>query len=278
MRRFVFLSIALVLAACGGAVALGAGFVPAPSTSRLITSSQSTASMAITILSPESTTTTTTLLSPEFTRTTAPIHADLPEGTTLVAAAAGAVDVYAEPGAPVPVRTLDPKTIVGTTTALALVEGPNDGWARVMLPGRPNGSEGWIQTDGMSIYSVHGHVVVDLSDRTLSYYEGGEHVLSTTVAVGSRRNPTPTGTFFVTDNVTLSNPNSPWGPHALGLSARSDTITEFNGGDGIIAIHGTNVPGSIGNAVSLGCVRVPNDVITLLHELILVGTPVMITA
>jgi lipoprotein-anchoring transpeptidase ErfK/SrfK len=105
-----------------------------------------------------------------------------------------------------------------------------------------------------------------------------EEILSTTVAVGTGGNPTPTGSFFVTDNVTLANPNSVWGPHALGLSARSDTITEFNGGDGIIGIHGTNKPGSIGNAASLGCVRVPNDIITQLHEMIPVGTPVQINA
>jgi len=69
-----------------------------------------------------------------------------------------------------------------------------------------------------------------------------------------------------------------WGPHALGLSARSDTITEYKGGDGIIGIHGTNRPGSIGEAASLGCVRVPNEVIALLHDLVAVGTPVEIGA
>jgi lipoprotein-anchoring transpeptidase ErfK/SrfK len=125
---------------------------------------------------------------------------------------------------------------------------------------------------------VEGSLVVDLSDRTLSYHQNGEEVVSTTVAIGTEGNPTPTGSFFVTDNVTLANPASPWGPHALGLSARSDTITEFNGGDGIVGIHGTNRPESIGEAASLGCVRVPNEVIIRLHELVRVGTPVEIRA
>ncbi|HEY6627827.1 MAG TPA: L,D-transpeptidase, partial [Acidimicrobiia bacterium] len=74
------------------------------------------------------------------------------------------------------------------------------------------------------------------------------------------------------------NPDSAWGPHAFGLSARSETITEYNGGDGIIGIHGTNRPGSIGNAASLGCVRVPNEMITKLHGMVPIGTPVTITA
>jgi lipoprotein-anchoring transpeptidase ErfK/SrfK len=64
----------------------------------------------------------------------------------------------------------------------------------------------------------------------------------------------------------------------LGLSARSDTVTEFNGGDGIIGIHGTNNPGSIGHAASLGCVRVPNEVITEIASLVPLGTPVLISS
>jgi lipoprotein-anchoring transpeptidase ErfK/SrfK len=84
--------------------------------------------------------------------------------------------------------------------------------------------------------------------------------------------------FFVTDAVRITNPNGPWGPYAFGLSARSDTVTEFNGGDGIIGIHGTNRPNSIGEAQSLGCVRLPNDVMLELAELLSVGSPVTIKA
>jgi lipoprotein-anchoring transpeptidase ErfK/SrfK len=76
----------------------------------------------------------------------------------------------------------------------------------------------------------------------------------------------------------MVDPNSPWGPHALGLSGRSDSISEYNGGDGIIGIHGTNRPASIGEAASLGCVRLPNDVITLIHQMVPIGTPVEIRA
>jgi hypothetical protein len=204
----------------------------------------------------------------------------LPDGATLVlrTEADMEVDVYAEPGDTEPLLALEPTTIIGSPTVLAVLEGPDEGWARVMLPIRPNGSEGWVKTDEMLLYVVHGQLVVDLSERTLTYHEQGEEVVNTTVAIGTERNPTPLGSFFVTDNVTLTDPNSPWGPHALGLSGRSDTITEFNGGDGIIGIHGTNKPGSIGNAASLGCVRVPNEVIAELHRLIPLGTPVEINA
>lgn len=260
MRSFFYALVGLALFACGGG-------------SSAVAEAPATETVATTSTVPETTTTTAP----------APIYygfdsALLPEGMTLVAMAKHDIDVYSDPVDTEPVTTLPQQTILGTETVLTIVEGPIEGWARVMLPVRPNGSTGWIDLDDVNMFVVDGKIVVDLSDRQLTYYRGEEVILTTTIAVGTSRNPTPTGLFFVTDNVTLSNPNSPWGPHALGLSARSDTITEYNGGDGIIGIHGTNRPGSIGKSASLGCIRLPNDAITQIHELIQIGTPVEIRA
>jgi len=46
-------------------------------------------------------------------------------------------------------------------------------------------------------------------------------------------------------------------------------------GDGY-AIHGTNNPSSIGQSVSHGCVRMRNEEIERLYEMVPVGTPVYI--
>jgi hypothetical protein len=230
-----------------------------------------------------STTSTTTTTLPTTT-TSEPDFYDgfgseaLDDDFTLVAMGKGEISVFEQRGDEVASTILPETTVLGTVTVLKIIEGPTDGWAKVMLPIRPNGSEGWVQVDSMDLFVVQGRVVVDLSDRTLTYYRGDETVIQSTVAVGTDRNPTPTGHFFVTDSVTMARPDSPWGPHALGLSGRSDTITEYNGGDGIIGIHGTNRPDSIGQAASLGCVRLPNEVITELHRYIDIGTPVEIRA
>jgi lipoprotein-anchoring transpeptidase ErfK/SrfK len=200
------------------------------------------------------------------------------EETTLAARAHGPLDVYSEPGAPGPELTLEATTILGTVTVLGVVTPPVDGWVEVMLPVRPNGSTGWVSADQVSLYVADSRIVVDLRARLLTYSVDGVEVLQTEVGIGSRYNQTPPGDYFVTDSVTLANPNSPWGPHALGLSARSDTITSYNGGDGIIGLHGTNNPGSIGGNISLGCVRLPNDMITALHSMVPLGTRVEIRA
>jgi len=49
----------------------------------------------------------------------------------------------------------------------------------------------------------------------------------------------------------------------------------LNMGDGY-ALHGTNQPASIGRAVSHGCVRLRNEDIAKLYDMVSVGTPVFI--
>jgi hypothetical protein len=262
LRRFNIFALAVALAGCGGtALPSEAG--------------------------PTSTVAETSTTAPPPTTTTTTEPADYYDGLgflslaeedlALAAKARGKLDVFTAPDSDMLV-TLPETTILGTVTVVAVVGIPEEDWIEVRLPIRPNGTTGWVRAADVDLFVVEGRIVVDVSEKTLTYLSAGREVLSSTVAVGTGRNPTPTGHFYVTDNVTLADPTSPWGPHALGLSGRSDTITEYNGGDGIIGIHGTNRPGSIGKAASLGCVRLPNEVITQLHELIAVGTPVEIRA
>ncbi len=268
-REIAVVSIAMmVVSACSGAEPVAA---PSAATPSSVPPTQTTATSV-----PHSSTVTAQVDASE--PLTIPPVADAKGHTTLVAQTLGETQVFESPDASEPMLVLPAKTIIGTETVLAVVDVVGDGWVLVQLPIRPNGSTGWVQDDDVEFFEVTGRIVVDLGERVLSYFVAGEEVLSAQIAVGSERNPTPTGSFFVTDSVTLANPESPWGPHALGLSAYSDTITEYNGGPGIIGIHGTNKPDSIGTASSLGCVRMPNELITLLHSMVPIGTPVEIKA
>ena len=202
----------------------------------------------------------------------------LPTGSSLIGQAESDVEVFDGPQLPAPSHVLEAATILGSPRVLLVETGPIDGWVEVSLPIRPNGATGWVRTGALDLRVLEHAIFVDLSDRTLRVEVANEIVLETEVAIGSPNNPTPTGSYFVTDVVELADPTGPWGPFALGLSAFSDTITEFNGGDGIIGIHGTNRPASIGQPVSLGCVRVPNEVAARLAELVELGAPVEIQA
>ena len=267
MKRFrlpLLASSLLLASACGGLDSVSA---------------ETVASVATTRVSAATTSTTLTTTLPTTTASTSPpTTVAEPDPVTWTAAKAdGPVEVFEAPGDAAPFRILAERTILGTET-VALVLGGSDAWLEVMLPGRPNGETGWIRAIDVEQYTVRRQAVVDLTARTLRVLENDEVIFETAVGIGSPASPTPVGFFFVTDAVRITNPAGPWGPYAFGLSARSDSVTEFNGGDGIIGIHGTNRPTSIGEAQSLGCVRLPNDVMLELSALLSVGTPVTIEA
>ena len=201
---------------------------------------------------------------------------DLDAATATIARADGPLTVRAEPAMDAAVVTQLPATTeFGSPTTLLVVDA-EPRWLEVQLPVRPNGSTGWIRQEAVELVAGDHRVEVDLADRRLTVFEGDAVVLETAVAVGAPDAPTPTGTFAVVDVLQSPDPASAYGPFALGLSAHSDTFSEFAGGDGQIGIHGTDDPSSIGQPVSHGCVRVPNDVVSRLAELLPLGTPVTV--
>jgi lipoprotein-anchoring transpeptidase ErfK/SrfK len=117
-------------------------------------------------------------------------------------------------------------------------------------------------------------MVIELAAHRLTLYDQGRKVADYPVGVGTATNPTPTGTFYVI-GVIRPNPSGPYGPYAIGTSAFSETLTDWPGG-GVVGIHGTNDPSSVGRNVSHGCVRMNNDDITELAPAISPGTPIFI--
>ncbi|MFN2471885.1 MAG: L,D-transpeptidase [Gaiellaceae bacterium] len=148
-------------------------------------------------------------------------------------------------------------------------------WWQVQLPLRPNGRTGWVPAAPVGVASVVTRLEVDLSARELRLFRAGRLRLRAPAAVGSVRTPTPVGRFYVNQRLVPYDLRGPYGPGALGVSAFSDVLTGWAQG-GPIAIHGTNQPGSIGRAVSKGCVRVRNETLRRLIRETPAGTPVII--
>lgn len=201
---------------------------------------------------------------------TAPMRAATTKG--------GDIALYAAPDpAAQPIATLSPKTeYVFPRTVLAF-DAFKD-WLHVYLPTRPNDATAWVKASDVIVSQpLEYQVRVNLAEHTLTLLHNGAVVFQVPAAIGTDENPTPKGTFFFTDPLDLSSdPGGPYGVFAIGLSGHSNTLTDFAGGDGQIAIHGTNDPGTIGTSVSHGCVRVNNDVILKLAPLP-IGTPVVIS-
>ncbi len=182
--------------------------------------------------------------------------------------------VYPAEGAAQPNVAFYGTTELGTPRVL-LTTAVRGQWTQVLMPTRPNGSTGWIHTADADLSTVDDAVDVDLAARTLTWTRGNQVVLRVPSAVGARSTPTPTGTFFVTDVVPYD-PNGPDGAWVIALNGHSDAYTSFEGGDARIAIHGTNDPSSIGEAVSNGCVRVDAGPLDALRAQLPLGTPVTV--
>ncbi len=151
-----------------------------------------------------------------------------------------------------------------------------DGWLEVLLPVRPNGTTGWISAELVDLSVNPYRIEIDVSAHRLTLWEAGRLQLDAPVAIGTGATPTPIGSFYLTELLRPPDPSGPYGTHAYGLSGYSETLRHFNGGDGVIGLHGTDDPSSLGRNVSHGCVRLANETIDDLAAILPLGTPVVI--
>lgn len=176
------------------------------------------------------------------------------------------------------VQSRRPITAERTTLPLLRRYRAPDGkhWLKVRLPGRPNGSSGWIRKVGTRELDTTWHILVSRAQRRLRIYRRGRLVRSIRAVVGAPSTPTPTGNFFVEETVRMP-ADVPGGPYALALSARSNVLQEFAGGPGQIAVHGRDLIGGVlGTAASHGCMRLDTASISWLAARIGPGVPVTI--
>jgi lipoprotein-anchoring transpeptidase ErfK/SrfK len=162
-----------------------------------------------------------------------------------------------------------------TVSVLQRVQNCQGRWYRVRLATWPNGATGWVRSKDVNTTRLHARIVIDVSQHRLYFYKAGRLVLQSAAAIGKPSTPTPLGSFFVTQRFIVSPTTGPFGPRAIGLSAFSNVLRSWTDG-GPIGIHGTNEPFSIGNPVSHGCVRLPNDRILRLFAMTPLGAPVLI--
>jgi len=214
------------------------------------------------------TATTTTI--PPTTTTTVPPPAAV--ATTKVPS----LQVFDAPNG-APVTSLSAKTEYLQPRTLLVTERQGD-WLKALLPMRPNQSEGWIRVGDVTLAGNPYSITINLANHELVFFKDGQEILRSAIVGGAPRTPTPLGKYYITDPVDLrSAPGGAYGAYALGLSGYSEVLFEFNGGPGQIAIHGTNSPELVGQDVSNGCIRVPNDVILEIAKQAPLGTPVQIS-
>ena len=204
--------------------------------------------------------------------------------TSFVAtAAADAIEVFASPDAAEADRTITAEEVVSLPGEIPLtflvIENQGE-WLQVHLPVRPNGSTGWLRAADVALSSTDLKLEVRLTEHRLLLHKAGEVVMDVPVGVGRDEVPTPGGVYYVKELLQPPDEGSIYGSFAYGLSGYSPVLESFAGGQGVIGIHGTNEPASVGTDASHGCIRMYNEDVTRLVEEfgIPLGTPVEIVA
>jgi len=114
------------------------------------------------------------------------------------------------------------------------------------------------------------HVVIDLSAKWLLYYHGEEVVAAWEVTIGTPDTPTTPGHYTVGEKIPEpmwfppGRASVPFGDPRNPLGTRWITLA---GSDGL-GIHGTWEPENLGQAASDGCIRLRNDQVELLYEIL----------
>jgi lipoprotein-anchoring transpeptidase ErfK/SrfK len=199
---------------------------------------------------------------------------------TVAVAHYSTLPVYASPGGAVTRRLANPDPTNYSQPQVLLVLQNSGDWLQVSLPVAPNGQTGWVRTNQVTLHQNDYRVDVLRTAHQLRVYRQNVLQKSYPIAVGTADTPTPGGVYFLKVLLQPPNPNGAYGPYAYGLSGYSSVLTSFDGGTGVIGIHGTDQPQVIGHDASHGCIRLTDADITDLHNRfnLKLGTPVRILA
>lgn len=136
----------------------------------------------------------------------------------------------------------------------------------------------WILVKPTAVQANCGAaIIINLPSRTLEYYVNDVLTREYSIAIGKVSTPSPLGLYTITDKAI----NPAWYPPGKNYSVPSGPSNPLGyrwmGFLPTYGIHGTNAPWSIGQVVSNGCIRLKEEAVEDLYELVPEGTPVAIT-
>ena len=189
----------------------------------------------------------------------------------------GATVLYREPGGRKRLK-LSARTEWNSPRVLGVVT-QRTGWLGVQAPELKNGEVAWIRRSEARTDCARWSLHADLSKRRIVVRRDGRAMRKLTVAVGRDENPTPTGRFSVTDKLKVSDASaSPYGCCVLALTGHQTDLPPYWPGGDRLAVHATKDQSSIGQPVSLGCLRATSSQVRWLIETIPLGAPIFIRA
>lgn len=151
------------------------------------------------------------------------------------------------------------------------------GWFEVQLPSPPPSSTGWVRARDVTLTQHSYRIVVRLDEHDITVTEGGDEILSESIAVGD--DAPPAGDYFLRELLDPGDADqTTYRAYAYGLSGFANDLNEFAEGTGFVGLHGTGDPSSLGEDVDDGSLHIRVEVIRrLVDEVSLpLGTPVVV--
>jgi hypothetical protein len=184
------------------------------------------------------------------------------------------VRLHARPGGHTVAR-YGARTELGSRTVFAVLA-RRGAWAQVSAA-QLGGRRAWLRVDRrVARRHTRWQLAADVSARTLSVVNDGIVVKTLGVGVGARRSPTPVGRFQITDKLRGPRYGASYGCCILALSTDQPRPPPGWQGMARMAVHGTNLPATIGRAASAGCLHAPARALRWLMTRVPIGTPVVI--
>ncbi|KAB2333791.1 MULTISPECIES: L,D-transpeptidase [Bacillaceae] len=122
-------------------------------------------------------------------------------------------------------------------------------------------------------------VIVNKETNEAAYINENKVQTVYRAATGKTEELTPEGLFTITvkasdpyyrkKDIPGGDPNNPLGTRWIGFDAENSDGRTYG-------IHGTNNPSSIGTYASLGCIRLQNEHVEALYDVVPIGTKVLV--
>jgi lipoprotein-anchoring transpeptidase ErfK/SrfK len=169
----------------------------------------------------------------------------------------GKVAVYDAPGGKA--RAFLTREISGLPVTVPIVE-RRPGWVAVLLPS-VNRRVGWLPSTSGDVQTLHDQLILDRSDRRLTWLRDGRERGSWEVSIGSPKTPTPLGRTYVMGH-TITQGSVYAGEDAIVLGAVPDDRDALSASlrNGHTAIHAWSDSSAFGRNNSNGCIRIPAKV------------------
>lgn len=147
-------------------------------------------------------------------------------------------------------------------------------WALVQVPVRPNTTKLWVQTKDFNKWLHRFYIEIDLTERSLSFYNGEETLITNEpVVIGRESRRTPLDRSYITGFFQDETLPELYGKAIITTATYSNDLSTYGAGlPKKFNLHGTNKPELVGEAVTSGDIRLREEALTTILDKAPLGT------